>query len=73
MTLNTSEIERACEADVVRHQAWQAAVSEIAAGELELPSAVNRLRTQYSRAWREYELGAWLRYKAVLAKKKSGK
>ena len=73
MAMNTSEITRACEADVARHQAWQAAVAQIAAGELEVPIAVCRLRTQYSRAFREYELDAWLRYRAVLAKKKSGK
>ena len=73
MSPNTAEITRACEADVARYQAWQAAVAEIAAGELQLPNAVNRLRTQYSRAFREYELDAWLRYKAMLSKKKSGK
>ena len=71
--MNTSEITRACEADVARHQAWRAAVSEIEAGELELPRAVCRLRGEYSRAFQEYELDAWLRYRATLAKKKSGK
>ena len=73
VSMNTNEITRACEADVARHNAWQAAIAEIDAGELQLPNAVCRLRTQYSRAFREYELDAWLRYKAMLAKKKSGK
>ena len=52
------ELDKA-RADAIRYDALVAALDGIEEGELTVRNAVRRLRTQYARAWREYERPHW--------------